>query len=150
MSYTPLSTIKFGDSWAVADARLEDKPMLIRIRSGLEDLCGHPDLSARLRVVWEYSPDDESGLPNSADLRRMTKCEDLLSESLESGNHAVMTHVLTCNGLRQWIFYTSDLESSARRINDALPHDPPFPIEMSAESDHAWSEFRETMKNVGL
>ena len=73
-----------------------------------------------------------------------------LGSAFERDNHAILTHVLTCDGLRQWVFYSSDLQESAHRINDVLPHDEPYPIELTADSDAEWSEYLDTLRSSGF
>lgn len=148
--YPDLSKIQVEDQWACFEADVEGRPMIGRIRANLKPLAGHPKLSQRLRVVWEYPAGDDSKLPGEADMAAMQKCEDALVEALERENHALLTHVLTCDGLRQWIFYCADLQEAAQRINEKLPHDPPLPIDLSGEPDADWSEYRETLSNLGL
>jgi Family of unknown function (DUF695) len=147
MRFPPLTTLKFGDTWTVADGYLDCKPLLLRFRTGVDAIAGHPDLGARLRIVWEYEQANDSGMPSSAELTQINECEDLLSEALEKDNHAILAYTLTCDGLRQWIFYTSDVGESAHCINHALPHDPPCPIEISADPDEDWSEYHQVMAN---
>jgi hypothetical protein len=47
-------------------------------------------------------------------------------------------------------FYTSDVEESAQRINCDLPHDTPYPIEISADMDTDWSEYRGAKSRFNL
>lgn len=150
MNYPPLAKIHIDDTWATLEGTLEDMPMIVRIREKLRPLAGHPELPHRLRIVWEYQPENESGLPSSGDLERMRACEDLLLIAFERDNHAILTHVLTCDGLRQWVFYSSDLQKSAERINEALPHDEPYPLELTADPDAEWSEYLDTLQSLGL
>jgi len=138
------------DSWAASEGVLDGKPMLVRVRQRVRSIAGRSRFPHRLRVVWEYQPDNESGMPSPADLEAITNCENLLADALEQGNHAILTHAVMCDGLRQWIFYSSDLQESARRINDILPHDPPYPIELTVEPDADWLEYQETLKRLGL
>jgi hypothetical protein len=124
--------------------------MVVRFRSNLESLAGHPELPYRLRVVWEFAIANESGMPDSYTLSQMSDCDDKLIEALETGNHAILKYASTCDGIRQWVFYSSDIEDSARRINRTLPSDPPYPIQIEASSDPEWSEYREVRANFNL
>jgi hypothetical protein len=150
MQHHPLSDLEFGDTWTLADAMLEDKPMVLRLRSGLDSLVGHPQLGVRLRIVWEYEAVADSGTPSSDELQRINDCDDILNSALEENNHAIVAYSSTCDGLRQWIVYTSDIEESANRINRELPHDPPYPIELSADPDPDWSEYHDIKASMGL
>lgn len=150
MAFLQLNEYEFDDTWSVGEAMLDDHPMLIRIRQNLRPMAGHPELPHRLRVVWEYAPDNASGLPSPEIGEHMEQCENALVAVFEHDNTTVLTHVLTCDGLRQWVFYASDIQLCADRLNEALPHDPPMPIELSVDSDATWTEYLETLGTVGL
>ena len=148
MAAPKLEELEFGDSWTGAEGTLDGKPILVRLRSEIEPLFAHPQLANLLRIVWEFPVDGDSGLPDVDTLDQMSQCEDALVGALELQNHAILAHVLTCDGLRQWVFYTSDVEESASRINEALPQDPPYPIELTVDSDPEWCEHRELRDNT--
>ncbi len=150
MSYPDLDTYEIDDIWATSEGVLDAMPMIVRIRQNLRPLVGHPELPNRLRIVWEYKPDNESGLPSTLVMQQMELCEDALVNAFERDNIAILTHVLTCDGLRQWVFYASDIQECANRLNDALPHDPPTPIELTVDPDEPWSEYTETLGTLGL
>ncbi len=150
MRYPKLAEVTINDSWAVSEGILDNKPIIVRIRQHLRPLAGHPELPNRLRVAWEYERDNDSGLPRSDELVSMQQCEDLLVSAFGLDNHAILTHVLTCDELRQWVFYSSDLQESANRINAVLPHDQPYPIELSSEPDAEWTEYLDTLHSSGL
>ena len=150
MAFPQLNACEFEDTWSVGEAMLDDLPMVIRIRQNFRPMAGHPALPHRLRVVWEYAPDNASGLPSSETGKQMEKCETALVTAFEYDNTAILTHVLTCDGLRQWVFYASDVQQCAERLNVALPHDPPMPIELSVDPDATWSEYLETLGTMGL
>jgi hypothetical protein len=141
---------RIDESWAVSEGILDGKPILVRVRRNLRSMAQIPQCSHRLRVVWEYEPDNPSSMPSPADLEAFERCENLLVDVLEKDGHAILTHVMTCDGLRQWVFYASDLEEAVRRINSVLPHDPPYPIELTSELDAEWSEYLRTLRTLRL
>ena len=143
-----LHDLSFSDRWDVSQGFLDDKVMIVRIRRDLNNVIGHPELSNRLRIVWEFHSDNGSGLPNPGDLQLMEICEGQLIDALEARNKAVLTHVLTCDGLRQWVFYCGDIGVVGERLNAVLPHDEPYPIEITAEPDGEWTEYSDTIRTI--
>jgi hypothetical protein len=123
------------DSWAVAESSVRNLPMIVRIRPNLSDLIGHPQLSQRLRVIWKYESDSEFGLPPTEEMEAMDVCENALVASLESDNHTIMSHILTGDSMRQWIFYSSDLEEAVTRVRDVMESGIAAPIEATAMED---------------
>jgi hypothetical protein len=143
-----LQELSISDRWDVSQGFLDDKVMIIRIRRDLNNFIGHPGLPNRLRIVWEYHRDNDSGLPDPADAELMDLCEGQLSDALELRNEAILTHVLTCDGLRQWVFYCGDVGVAGERLNSVLPHDEPYPIEITAETDEEWAEYSDTIRTI--
>lgn len=143
-----LQDLTISDRWDISHGFLDGKVMIIRIRRDLNNVIGHPGLSNRLRIVWEFHTDNDSGLPDPGDAQLMEICEGQLSEALEQRNEAILTHVLTCDGLRQWVFYCGDVGVAGARLNSVLPHDETYPIEISAEPDGDWTEYSDTIHTI--
>jgi hypothetical protein len=143
-----LANMAIADTWIVAEFDVDGKPLVIRIRTHQHSLVGHPQLPHRLRILWEYQPSNESGLPDSHDLEAMHCCEEDLFNILEHDNHSILAHTLMGDGLRQWVFYCSDLDEVVQRINETLPANPPYPLNFENEVDTAWIEYLETLQAV--
>jgi hypothetical protein len=90
-------------------------------------------------VSWKYQPQNEKGMPSDSDWERMVSLENLL-ESLETKRAAFMMISVTCNGTKEWQWYSRDSEEYLKYINSALSGQEPFPIEISQEEDPEWSE----------
>lgn len=148
--YPNLDDYSIDDSWAVAESSVRNLPMIVRIRPNLSDLVGHPQLSQRLRVIWKYESDSEFGLPPAEEMGVMDVCENALVESLESDNHTIMTHILTGDSMRQWIFYSSDLEEAVSRVRDVMESGIEAPIEATAMEDASWAEYVDTRDSLDL
>lgn len=59
--------------------------------------------------------------------------------------HAVLTAVITTNGARQWIFYTSDIDECGQRLTAMPQENEPYPIELTADDDPDWSFLRQNV-----
>ena len=127
-------------NWTLAEATDEDGiPTMFRIRQ-IEPVG---DQQEKLNIIWEYGPDCEFGMPSEDELSRMNECEELLTEfQFESGTCCLVA-VLTGDGIRQWILYSSDIQSFGDFVNDSFPAYPPYPIEINHESDPEWNEYNE-------
>lgn len=150
MTEASLASMRLSDGWALSESVLDDLPILIRLRTDIGNFVGHPLLSWRLRIVWAYDAENEMGLPQLCDLELMEACENALVAVFEKDKQTILTHVITADGVRQWVFYSQDLDEAAARLNSVLPHDQPYPLELSAEEDSSWSEYCQTMQSSGL
>ncbi len=148
--YPNLADYQIDDSWAVAESSVRNLPMIVRIRPNLTDLAGHPGLGQRLRVIWKYESDSEFGLPPTEEMGVMDLCENALVEALECDNHTIMTHILTGDSMRQWIFYSSDLDEAVTRVRGVMESGIEAPIEATAMEDRAWQEYIETRESLDL
>ena len=132
------------DLWAMAEGENNDKPLMIRFRSelrGVEDVSGYPEL---LLINWNYQS-DENGLPTEASVEAIDDFEDLMLAALEHDFQSVVVCVITNDGSRQWVFYTSGVDEAATRIN-AMPQKPkPYPIELLTDDDAEWAYFKDNI-----
>jgi hypothetical protein len=58
------------------------------------------------------------------------------------GKSSILAFVVTSAAIVEYTFYTSDPEWFVERLNEALADQPPVPIEISAEADPNWTEYR--------
>ncbi|MBT0964219.1 DUF695 domain-containing protein [Denitromonas iodatirespirans] len=128
------------DQWTVATGDDNGKPMIVRFRSDIPrgvDIKQYPHLMA---IAWKYEPANEGGMPSNADNNRMVLLEELL-DSLETKRIAFLTVAVTCNGVKEWQWYSRDQEETMKVLNSALSGQSPFPIEISQQEDSAWSAY---------
>lgn len=57
--YPARSELQIPDTWARAEGRAEGAPLLIRLRSALDPITGHPEFSNRLIIGWSYLLDQD-------------------------------------------------------------------------------------------
>lgn len=88
-------------------------------------------------VSWSHP---ESGSPDDV-LRAMEDFEGLL-RPLWSAPDACLALIETFADSRVWTFYTGDPNAFAAELNRLLADYPPFPLELSHESDPSWSRWR--------
>jgi hypothetical protein len=92
------------NEWAVAEF-LDEKGALTLLRIRYIDPI--PDLSEELKIIWEYEFDAKTGLPNEEALSRMDECEGLLTEFGPEKRTCRIVAIITGEGIRQWILYSS-------------------------------------------
>ncbi len=132
------------DLWAMAEGENNDNPLMIRFRSELrkvEDVSGYPEL---LLVNWNYESDPH-GLPSDSAVEAIDDFEDLLLAALEHDCQTVLVCVITNDGSRQWVFYSSGIDEAATRINAMPQKAKPYPIELLTDDDAEWSYFKDNI-----
>jgi hypothetical protein len=137
------------DAWTGAEGEIDGRPSLVRYRPNLKNFVGHPALSRRLTVVWDYGDDDASGMPSDEDTEAMFGFEGRLVDALDRDRAAVLAIVLTHAGRRTWQFYFGDVAVVQERITEALANFPGLPIEMEQTPDPGWAELTDLIAAVG-
>jgi len=128
------------DQWTVATGEDKGKPMIIRFRSNIPPGIDIKQYSHLLAISWKYEPANEGGMPSQVDNDRMVVLEELL-DSLETKRTAFLTVVVTCNGVKEWQWYSRDREETMKALNSALSGQAAFPIEIIQQEDPGWSAY---------
>ncbi len=106
------------------------------------------DHANQLLVIWSYAEEGTGALPSGGEQERMDVLEDRLCEAWERDSLAVLTAVLTFDGARQWVFYTSNVETCGIRLDDMPKETEPYPIELTTEHDPGWDYLREKILSL--
>ncbi|MFA6544020.1 MAG: DUF695 domain-containing protein [Limisphaerales bacterium] len=137
------------DIWSLAEGVTDSGPYIIRFRTpvlGPSDTTGYDKL---LTIVWPYADVDTGALPTDEQTAALVQFENRLCEAFEHDAHAVLTAILTFDGARQWVVYTSDFRECGRRLEAMPQNEQPYPIELNARSDPEWNYLRdEILKRV--
>lgn len=132
--------VQLQDRWSVGEGHTADGlPFVCRWRS---PVLGPPDVDGYdrvLKVVWPYSEADTGAMPTAEDSQAMATFEDRLVPAWEHDGHAYLAAILTLDGARQWVFYTSDIQECAQRLTDMPQERDPYPLELTTERDPNWS-----------
>lgn len=78
-------------------------------------------------------------MPTPHDSQAMATFEDRLALAWEHDGHAYLAAILTLDGARQWVFYTSEVQECAQRLTDMPQEAEPYPLELTTELDPTWS-----------
>ncbi len=140
--------INEDDVWFQADGEYQGRPSLLRGRHGMDALIAHPELSRRLVVRWDFGDDGASGMPSERESEEMAAFENAAVPELEADMTAVLTFVLTHAGVREWTFYFSSVDAVASRLDEALLHLPRYPLQMVADDDADWTEYRDMLASL--
>src|SRR2546422_5098574 len=145
MKSKQITDILRKDNWTIAEGTHEGKPLMVRFRQefrSVTDFHGYPLL---LQITWPYASTDKNGLPGDADTDAMERFEERILAAYERDCHAVLTAVITTNGTRQWIFYTSDIDTCGQRLAEMPQESEPYPVELTADEDPDWRFLRENV-----
>ena len=84
-------------------------------------------------------------MPSDDDADKMKVMEDALVEAMELDLQAVLAFVYTGQNQKEWHWYSTDIQESGKRINEALASFDKLPIELSFEDDPDWTEYNSVL-----
>lgn len=139
-----MATLKFTNDWWTAPADGE-KGELIMVtgRRDMQPVIATGKYNIRVEVTWRYTP-IASGMPDDELAKMLERVTDAFNSTFDEKKPITfMTGIYTGAGERNWVFYTSSLNIFQSQINRALADFELLPIEVSAENDSDWCEYRE-------
>ena len=147
MDYPPKESIKIDDTWSIAEGEHNGHPLVMRFRSKLTSLAGHPSYPKRLEITWSFRSFGENRMPSSAESEAMKVFENRLVPAVERDNLAILTTVVTNDGERIWYFYVSDVPEFGKRLTNMPQEEERYPIALSATADPNWDFYLDILKN---
>jgi len=137
-----MSSIFPGDLWAVGETRVDGLSVIVRFRTGLPPA---PDRQANDNLVfisWPYTG-IESGMPNDEDKALTNRFEEAIEQGFENSDLGVMVACMTGNHLKEWRFYTRDVEAFLDAFNACLAGHPVYPLQLRMFKDPDWNALAE-------
>lgn len=128
-----------GDHWAVAEGRDGEMPLIFRIRE-IPDTFDRRRFPHLISIQWSFEPVGQ-GMPDQETQAKMNEMEERLLKTLEGTGQAVLTVIVTGNGIREFQWYAPSPDIMMAGLNKALAGLPPLPIEISGEEDPNWEAY---------
>jgi hypothetical protein len=136
-----------NDAWTVVEGSSSGIHKEIRYRPNLVNYEEKTKFPKQLTIIWKYEPAKEAkGLPYSDDLDEMQDFETKLTDVFEKEGVALITHIFTSEGEREFNFYANDIEKIGGILNDELA--PGLPIKISIGDGSGWDSYLEIIDMV--
>lgn len=133
-----MSSIFPGDLWAVGETRINGFSVIVRFRTGLPSAPDRQVNENLIIVSWPYTG-MESGMPNDEDKKSTDSFESAIEKGFENSNVGVQVVGLTGNNLKEWRFYTHDVDAFMEAFNQCLAGHPAYPINLRVFKDPDWN-----------
>ena len=93
-------------------------------------------------------PDEnvENGLTTEKEFRRLETFEDRLIDAVERDEHSILVAALTCNGEKEFVFYTADVPGFLERLSKMPQEKERYPITIQKYDDPNWKYFEALIK----
>jgi hypothetical protein len=129
-------------SWALLEGTHEGRPIFIRRNVAPAVLAGDRGRPYQVGVAVPFVEPDAQGLPGATDLERLGAFEDTLAAILCHGGVCLFAAVITCGGMREFVFYTHDpaaVQPRAEFIRDGFGT---IDFQLMVQPDPDWAVYR--------
>lgn len=138
------------DDWSIGQAERDGYPMIVRIANAFAGLAPIPDYNHHIIVSVHFRDRKPNGFPSSEEGDDLQNLEVGLCGELEAGNESLCVLVITNNGLRDFIFYTRDVEGARKRLDDNPQLYKGFVVEFAVEPARNWEIYQAFSRCLGL
>lgn len=132
----------FSNRWVLADGTLNNEPITIRYRDGVDQERETSKYPNCIQISWTADDvDPQTGYPSADELDKIDAFNQKLMAAVESDVHGLLVMVLMSQGINQWILYVRDTEELQQDLNKIPTDSGLYPIEVTAEEDADWEIF---------
>jgi hypothetical protein len=124
--------------WSIATGNDHGFPLIVRYRNSIPKGIERKNYPTLMCIRWEYGK-RENGMPTTDENTKLEGLESLLEKGLEKKEIAILTAAVTCNGAREWQYYSKSDDGFMRALNEALDGKPVCPIVITHDKDPNWS-----------
>jgi hypothetical protein len=138
-----LDTLNVEDSWTVCEGKYNGKPLIARVNIGLQPLVADSRYQHRIGVAVPFKSPEADGFPSGEESWKISEIEDLLAGELELHHESLFAVVITTNGMREFVFYTSDPQAAERKLTALAERIDSYQVQRLIEPDTDWSVYRQ-------
>lgn len=131
------------DSWTVKDGTYEDKPIIVKKNSGLDMIQGREFYKVRTGIAFKLKSAENSGMPDQDENFAFYDLEDVIFEIFQRDNNAIVSLIITTNGIREFVIYSRSNEWSEECYQLLKRKGFDYNFTTYNEQDPEWSVFEE-------
>jgi hypothetical protein len=145
--YKKTIMIDLDSNWKVLEGNIAGKPGIVRINAGLQSVAGTAPYPEELIVTVTLKEPNESGMPGPEEVSVLGQFEDLLRSVLQEDLQSLLAVVMTTDGFRDFIFYTSDPMAAVKRMQASVaPSFADLQVDVNGQPDAEWKQFKRFIK----
>jgi len=137
----------YGDTWTVAEGERNDLPMVIRFRQLKDPLNFFEKFPHRLCIEWNFLQGTELGLPTPNDSAELSYFQEVIRNTLEAEDIAILVLVITNDNCRDFYMYTADTDAFLARFHSMPQRRDPYPVDMSVKNEEGGEFYRNVVAN---
>jgi len=103
--------------WHAGSGTISGSPAILLLHGGLQPVAGHPAYDRRLIVSIAFNQVNDAGLPaTNEEFEAVSGLGDQIRDALRTDQESLLALVITTQGRRDLIFYTSNADSALKRL----------------------------------
>ena len=138
----PLRNWSIPKSWMVAEGRHDGKQVVTRFNVALRPIAGRDEFPDRLGIIAPVRTPDDRGFPNRAEIKQLDAIEELIDKRMSGNNESLIAGVVTSNGLREFVVYTSNVESAKKKADAIVNEVTTHQLQVIVRNDPQWRVYR--------
>jgi hypothetical protein len=129
--------------WQALRGTLNGSPAMILLNVGLRPVAGHPAYDQRLVVSVPFNEARDDGMPGSEEeYLAVQEIGERLADALLEGQECLLGLTIMTQGRRDLILYTSNAESSLRKLEELRAGIESHEVQADVERDTFWGLYR--------
>ena len=137
----PISSWKISESWSISQGTDNGRPIFTRFNMGLKPYVGRSEFSHQVGMAVPLKAPTTDGLPTSEEAEQLDQIEDEIRNRLLIGNESLLAGVITTNGMREFVLYTSDPAAAMAKADELARSVHHHRIQVVVNDDPEWRVF---------
>ena len=138
----PLRGWSIPKSWTVAEGKHEGKAVATRFNVALRPIAGRTEFPDRLGIIAPLRDVNDRGFPNRAEIKQLDAIEELIEKRMSGGNESLLAGVVTSNGIREFVIYTSNLDAAKTKADAVVREVTTHALHVIVRNDPEWRVYR--------
>ncbi len=132
--------MQLSNEWFAAAEDTDMGMIIVRGRLHLDTIRNSHTYNTRIELQWQYKGDNK-GMPSDTESEVIDHIMNIMCETLERSNTAVLTAIHTGAQQIRYIFYTTTIEAFSKQIDPLIQRVGNLPIRIGATLDAQWQEY---------
>jgi hypothetical protein len=141
-NYPTTEEIDLADEWSMFQGEHEGNPLIARVRTSAKDLVGHPSYAHQVGIAVPLNDPDQNGFPSAEESQQLNNVEDQVACMLEFGNESLLVGVISTNGMREFVLYTTSPDEVQRKFGQLNKETPSHSLQLMIRPDKGWDVYK--------
>ncbi len=129
--------------WSIVHGAQDGQVLVARVHMGYQKFADRAAYPVRVGVATKVVKLAENGMPTAEENAVLLELEKRIQKVVEADREAILVVALTSGGVKEWVFYTSNPESTKQRMLALAPSVTSHKLQMVLAPDEDWAVYRD-------